>query len=274
MPVIHFFTDEDTRDFSESDAVLARAFREHGVRVLSQPWETHVEPVEVGIMRSMWNYPRHLDRFTTWLMRPDHDEHVRLNSMSLARWNLDKRYLMELATRGVSVVPTLEVRDYTDAEWERIVEVFGTDIVMKPRFGSSGHGVMRIRSCEEFRQRSGACLVQPFVPALATGETSFIFIDGRYSHSVRRLPARGDFRANLAQGGRVESHLPTAGERSDAETVWASLPEMPFFGRVDGYTEEGRLIVSEVELLEPGLFFQFGGESATSRFVRGVLARL
>jgi glutathione synthase/RimK-type ligase-like ATP-grasp enzyme len=106
------------------------------------------------------------------------------------------------------------------------------------------------------RARShGELLVQPFVPEIQTeGETSLLFFDGVYSHSVRKRPAPGDFRSQTEHGGIHESVEPSAAIRRQAEHVLTCLDERPAIARVDGIEVQGELLLMELELIDPSLF--------------------
>ena len=57
------------------------------------------------LIRSTWDYVDHLDDYLAWA---EHVESVTrlLNPASVVRWNTDKRYLAELGTVGIPIVPT------------------------------------------------------------------------------------------------------------------------------------------------------------------------
>ena len=52
----------------------------------------------------MWNWSQCIGRFQKWL---DSLEGLPIeNPLSVLKWNLNKRYLGELAERGIPVIPT------------------------------------------------------------------------------------------------------------------------------------------------------------------------
>ena len=59
---------------------------------------------------------------------------------------------------------------------------------------------------------SGDALVQAFEPSVRDGERSLIFLGGRYSHAVRKVPAAGDFRVQTRYGASNLPHLATAAD--------------------------------------------------------------
>jgi glutathione synthase/RimK-type ligase-like ATP-grasp enzyme len=48
-------------------------------------------------------------------------------------------------------------------------------------------------------------MVQPFLPRIADGEVSLIFVDGEFSHAVIKRPRTGDFRSQPEFGSHVSA---------------------------------------------------------------------
>jgi glutathione synthase/RimK-type ligase-like ATP-grasp enzyme len=120
---------------------------------------------------------------------------------------------------------------------------------------------------------SGA-LVQPFVPEVASaGEWSFLFFGSEYSHAVCRCPRPGDFRVQAEFGGTVSRrHAPEALIAEARRTV--VLLDRPWlFVRVDGVPAGERLLVMEVECIEPELFLA-GDRDIAGRFADAVARAL
>lgn len=84
-------------------------------------------------------------------------------------------------------------------------------------------------------------LVQPFLPTVARGEVSVVWMDGRITHAVRKRPAAGDFRCQeefhaLATLHPVDPHLAALVERvlAAARASTGALPaDALFIARVD-----------------------------------------
>ena len=66
---------------------------------------------------------------------------------------------------------------------------------------------------------------------------------------------------------------PPADIVAQAHTALAAAPSIGLYGRVDGIVRDGRLILMELELIEPYLHLS-DGPGAVDRFVRALLARL
>jgi ribosomal protein S6--L-glutamate ligase len=112
-----------------------------------------------------------------------------------------------LQAAGLLVPPTA-VCQHADAALDAFASL-GGDVVVKPLFGSEGRGMVRITDPETawrvFRtlERTQAVLyVQQFVRHPGWDLRAFV-IGGRVLTAMRRH-ANGDWRTNVAQGGRAE----------------------------------------------------------------------
>ena len=116
-------------------------------------------------------------------------------------------------------------------------------------------------------------MVQEFLPEIAQGEVSLVYFDGVFSHAIRKVPQKGEFRVNSRFGATRDVEVPSAAVRERAAETLRVLPEMPLYARVDGVVRDGHLIVIEVEVLEPALFMEFDPPSA-ERFAEATVKRL
>lgn len=118
-----------------------------------------------------------------------------------------------IAAAGVAVPRTMVVHGPVAAgeAWE----LLGRDCVVKPLFGSQGKGLVRIDSEASLRAwRAGAdgpgpesvCYLQEFVGH--AGWDARILLVGDRAFAMRRRVPPGEWRANLAVGGRAEPFTP------------------------------------------------------------------
>jgi ribosomal protein S6--L-glutamate ligase len=135
-----------------------------------------------------------------------------LNPPRAAELCIDKYLtLSRLASAGFRVPPTVVCQSATAA-----LEAFaalGGDVVVKPLFGSEGRGMLRIQDAElawrVFRalERTQAVLyLQAFLRH--PGWDLRVFVLGGEVLAAMRRTARGDWRTNVAQGGRAEPLRP------------------------------------------------------------------
>jgi glutathione synthase/RimK-type ligase-like ATP-grasp enzyme len=235
------------------------------------------------VIRSCWDYHLHIQEFKSWLARLDAGRLPVWNPISLVEWNSDKRYLLDLARRGVATIPTMIVPPGASADVEAIAEAEGwSRFVLKPAVSASGHETHALRLPLDAvaretiaRAASGSdLLVQPFAAEVPKkGEFSFTFIDGALSHATIKRAAEGEFRVQTEHGGSVTPITIPRTLAAQAEHVLRALPEPPLYARVDGIERGGAFLLMELELIEPNLFFEFGAGSA-ERFAAALARRI
>jgi ribosomal protein S6--L-glutamate ligase len=112
-----------------------------------------------------------------------------------------------LAAAGLPVPPTIACQG-SDRALEAF-EALGGDVVVKPLFGSEGRGMVRIsdpetawRTFRALARMQSVVYVQSYIAHPGWDLRAFI-LGGRPLAAMRRQ-ARGDWRTNVAQGGRAE----------------------------------------------------------------------
>jgi hypothetical protein len=259
-------------------APLAAAVRAAGLSCEVVGWDdpsVDWSRFDLTLLRATWNYPQALPEFLAWLARVDTVTRL-WNPQELVRWNLHKGYLLELAARGIPVVPTELVRMGSTVSLADIMAARGWhELVVKPAVSAGSFRTIRTdqRSLEagEAHLRSLSAerdvLVQEYVPAVeGYGERALIWIDGALTHAVRKSPR---FEGDAEQ---VSETMPiTAAEAALAERVLASIDLPKLYARVDmAPGREGQPVLMEVELVEPSLFFS-ACPQALQRMVRALV---
>lgn len=292
-----FATEGGHPRLTADDEHLAAALRAQGMRVDAAVWSDGTVPwtaYDLVLVRSCWDYHRRLGEFLLWLAALEASGVALRNPPALVRWNANKRYLQELGEDGIRVVPSAWVR--LGGLARALAQRGWDDAVVKPAVGASAYGIFRTspRNAAEGERRirdlvaSGAVsdefLVQAFVPeVLKDGEWSLVFLsdgdDLRFSHAVRKRPAPGDFRVQGELGGTAVAATPEAGLVADAAAaleracVRSAVPRAEvFYARVDGVARRGRLVIMELECIEPELFFSHD-PSAAVRFAAALASR-
>ncbi len=107
-------------------------------------------------------------------------------------------------------------------------------------------------------------IVQEFLTDIMNrGEISLIMIGGEFTHAIRKIGKENDFRVQDDHGGRTEKHHATSEEISFAKKVITACPYDPLYARVDIiYDNNGNPSLSELELIEPELWFRNNPKSA------------
>jgi RimK family alpha-L-glutamate ligase len=112
-----------------------------------------------------------------------------------------------LAAAGLPVPSTI-VCQHADAAMEAFVTL-GSDVVVKPIFGSEGRGMMRIadadlawRTFRTLERLQSVLYLQRFIPHAGWDLRAFV-LSGRVVAAMRRR-SNGGWRTNIAQGGSGE----------------------------------------------------------------------
>ena len=235
---------------------LDRALRDRGVDASWALWDDPAVAWSVAdlvVVRSTWDYEYRPAEFLGWV---DSVGDRLLNGAGTIRWNLDKAYLVELAETGMPVVPTTSVE--TVAELRDAVAGLGTAVV-KPRVGAGGRGVRVVTADEEDGADGGPWIVQPVVESVrTTGEVSVYVFDGVAATRLDKVPAAGEIRVHEEYGGStVAGALDPDSARVAVESFAAAgrvRGAEPAYGRADLMQWEDRWVLSELELVEPGLY--------------------
>lgn len=279
---IAFVTYRALPQLSEDDRLAVTELRRHAIEVESAVWDSPLVDWTVYdalVLRSTWDYHLRAPEFERWLALIEHLGVPLWNPAPLVRWNMDKRYLHDLAARGFPTVETLVLEKGSTATLGHVMELAGwRDVVYKPAISASGYRTARAtidqlpQSSQEFSALLAErdVLVQPFVPEIVTdGEWSMLFFHGQFSHAVKKRATSEEFRVQTEHGGVTTNEVPRAALIAQAEQVVAQLPAPWLFARVDACEVAGRLVLMEVELVEPSLFLAHD-PSAPRRFAAAI----
>jgi len=235
---------------------------------------------DLVVVRSTWDYAFRRESFMNWARSVPH----LANPAPVLAWNTDKVYLRELHAAGLPVIPTW---------WDPTT---GTDLgttdewVVKPSVSASSRDTARWSEradvdahVAQLRRSGRTVMVQPYVTSVdRDGETALLYAGTRFSHAVRRG-------AVLARGEGVRQ------DRDGRETVLAVEPrpdqlelgtsvlthvlerfgaDAVLYARVDVVDDpDGRPLLLELELTEPGLFLA-PGDGGAQRLAQAIAARL
>jgi len=258
----------------------AQALADAGAEVTPIAW-TEAEDLssfDVVTPLVVWGYHVDYPRWLELLDRAERERWAMINPPALLRWNGDKAYLAELATRGVSTVPTLAVEACGDADLEEARRRFESDwLVIKPPISASAMGTHRLGPNDDLPADSRGCpmIVQPLIEEIATtGEFSLMLFDGEYSHAVVKRPKAGDFRVQEYHGGvTLPCPAPPIEAIRLAQAALAAAPAAAAYARVDIVPDDqGVLRIMELELIEPSLFLDHAPDGGAS-FTRSILSR-
>lgn len=259
-------TCRDLPELDPDDRPLAVALEQRGLAVSIVAWDDpdfDWSTTRLALLRNPWDYFQRLDEFLSWGQRIETATRLE-NPLAIVRWNLHKGYLVELAGRGAPVVPTTLVRRGKRLDVAaRAVANGWTGVVVKPAVSADSwetHVVPAtdLTAAQAHCDRLAAerdVIVQPFFETVESyGERCLVYLDGSYSHAVRKNPiTRGGRWAGLPEGTPVVAE---PAEIAAAERVLAAAALGPLlYARVDLVRDaEGAPRLLELELAEPTLF--------------------
>ena len=282
---IAFATSEEYRGLTEDDHRAVAALAERGATVTATVWnDPSVEwsSFDCVIVRSTWDYHRHVDRFRAWTGSLEQAGAQLWNPPALLRWNMEKTYLRDLALAGIPTVPTAWLARGSDADIGALLEERGWhEAVVKPVISAAAnrtHRVGRARATGAHSEIAasleiGDVMVQPFMSEIQTrGEWSLIFLDGEFSHSVRKTPMSGDFRVQAHLGGDALTEAAGADVVAAARRALDTVESPWLYARVDGIETANGFVLVELEMLEPSLYF-LHTDSGAGRFADAIIKR-
>ena len=241
------------------------------------------DAADLVVVRSTWDYATRAGEFLDWTRSLDQSR--LLNGADVFSWNHDKSYLADLGT--LPAVPTRLASSPTD--FAAAIEEFGTAVV-KPRVSAGGAGLIvvsdpldprlgqTLRSHPTYAPVGGPWIAQPLVESVRTrGEVSVFVIGGRLVSQVDKLPAGDEVRVHEEFGGasRPVPIDPVVAEVASLADAWlAERFGRPLdYVRVDLLLHDDEWVVSELELIEPGLYLDVLPANADP-FADLVVARL
>lgn len=251
------------------DGLLSKALQKKGVECTIVGWEDESfnwSGVDYAIFRSTWNYFHKFSKFKKWLAKVEGSTQF-INPISQIVWNMDKHYLLDLEKNGIPIVET----EFIEAgNTESLAEIHSrlnwNKTVLKPCVSGGGRHtyLLNDKNLEDheaiFKEvvKVEAMMLQPFQENIITkGEVSHIVIGGSYTHSILKRAKDGDYRVQDDFGGTVHNYTASKEEIEFAERVAKSCEPLPYYARVDViWDNNDRLVISEVELIEPELWFR------------------
>ncbi|AVZ76928.1 hypothetical protein SLUN_36840 [Streptomyces lunaelactis] len=256
---------------------MVAALRERGVDAVPVAWDADDfdwSQCAAVVIRSTWGYADRWPEYLAWVDAVAAVTRID-NPAEVVRWNTDKRYLRELADRGVPVVPTRFV-----ASGEDVVLPEGP-FVVKPAVSAGArdsaryaehHHDLAVRHITALHAAGATAMVQPYLSRIDEGERALVFLGGAFSHAMRKGPVLTDVGVvdnDRAAHPGLAPHEPSAAELDLAAAALAAVPgqDTHLYARVDmALGDDGSPVVMELELVEPNLFITHSGGHGLRRF--------
>lgn len=284
--------------YCEQSWSLTQALQERGASVSIQCWHDKTLDMKklarFDVITFLWcygydHYPVEFPEFIKHKLLPAQNLQPALkvlNHSSVILWNTDKvQYLKDLQDAGFLVPKFDFVSDCsTFSSTEKLAQHISTlagritngPVVLKPSISASSkqtHCIKDSSNMTAFDLKfidevtlsgiDGSLIIQAFEPAIANGEYSLVFIAGRHTHTMVKVPAKGDFRSQREFGGHIEEltmdRVPEQAKET-AEKIMRFLDSKVgavTYCRLDGVLRDtGEFVVMEVEVIEPQLWLE------------------
>ena len=285
-------------DLDPDDAPLIGALLSRGIDASPVAWDApdvDWSTYDLVVIRNTWDYSERPREFVAWARSVPH----LLNPSEVVAWNVDKSYQRALEGAGLPIVPTIWLdpeRNFDSRAIHTRFPAFG-DFVIKPTISAGSRDTGRyeadvtasralaITHAKNLLQAGRHVMIQRYLKRVDTaGEAALVFIDGVFSHSVRKdrllegpyRPTDDRYKVETMSVREADD-----AEREVAERVVAALPglvpgvdEPLLYLRVDLIQDDaGNPVVLELELTEPSLFLAMA-PGALDRFADAIAARV
>lgn len=247
---------------------------------------------DLVVLRACWDYFSQVDAFRAVLAHIS-EVSTLLNPLDVVEWNLDKRYLVELAQAGVPVVDTAFVAHLSPpaelgAALGRVERWGAREVVVKPSVSAGSNdtyrlaaddGVSIVRAVQAIIDSDRVAMLQPYLTGVDTdGERGCVYIDGAFDHAFTKaalLRPGGQEVEGLFAVEQIGTARLAETERAVGDGVMDWLTRRfgaLLYARIDLLPSPSGPRVVEVELIEPSLFFEADPPSA-ERFVQAIQRR-
>ncbi len=265
-------------DLHDDWPLLRQALTDVGVDATTAVWNDPAvdwTAYDLVLASGAWDNIHHVDAFLSWADGIAASGVPVHNSPATLRWNIDKRYLLDLERAGVPTVPTTWVEPGAHGDSDSDMPDFPDgEVVVKPSVSGGGYRTARYAPHEhpaarahvrELTAAGRTAMVQPYEHRVdAEGEAALIYVGGRFSHAVHKDPMirRGVGPTDsLVDNQVMTGAMATPAQLRLAGRALAAAEHLlgpTTYARVDMVetTAAGPALL-ELELLDPVLFLTF-----------------
>lgn len=274
MRIVAFATCQTLPEPDVDESRLLAACKSAGLDAEVVAWDDETvdwSRYELVVVRSTWNYYLHETEFRSWISRVAALTTL-WNGPEVMLRTIHKSYLTDLSLQGIPIVPTRFIEKAAPRKLETVLAETGwQDFVLKPAVSAGSHMTHRFSTgqlaeaqawLEEILLSNDAMVQEFMVNVPHGGEISLIHIGGELTHGVIKGPRYAGGEESVS-----DAVQPSEDQRSASEAIFSIVTDALLYARVDLMLDnEGRWVLSELELIEPSLFLsQF--EPALRRFV-------
>ena len=257
------------------DELVINALKEKNLSVVKKDWNDSIfdwETTRSILFRSTWDYFDKFELFKKWFSKTK-NKCLMINSTETIEWNIDKHYLLDLQEHQIPIPNSEFIKRGSSIDLSLLMQKKNwNEIVVKPTISGAAKNTYRLKE-EEIIQFGPTWekliykedfIVQEFQNNVITeGEVAMIVIGGKFTHAVLKKAKEGDFRVQDDFGGSIAIYNPSEEMVKLAEKCTRILTPIPSYARVDIIWDNlMELAVSELELIEPELWFRLNPNAA------------
>ena len=255
--------------------MVINALKEKNLYVVKKDWNDSIfdwETTRSILFRSTWDYFDKFELFKKWFNKTK-NKCLMINSTETIEWNIDKHYLLDLQEHQIPIPNSEFIKRGSSIDLLLLMQKKNwNEIVVKPTISGAAKNTYRLKK-EEIIQFGPKWekliyeedfIVQEFQNnVISEGEVAMIVIGGKFTHAVLKKAKEGDFRVQDDFGGSIAIYNPSEEMVKLAEKCTRILTPIPSYARVDIIWDNLReLAVSELELIEPELWFRLNPNAA------------
>jgi len=273
-----FLSMDDMAHYVADDELAVGPLSKLGWEVSTVSWSdpsADWNEYDLVVLRTTWDYQQRPGEFLQILDVIDRSRARLENPLGIVKWNLEKRYLREMGSNGVPIVPTIWDGQYDERSFYRWTADLGSEeLIVKPTVSATAMHTYRLSEYDPELEGVFAgrpFMVQPFLPSIIqTGEYSVFYFGGEYSHTILKSPKADDFRVQEEHGGIINGIKPSLELLGAAnKAIWA-IGRKLLYARVDLVRDaDEKFVLMELELIEPALYLRMDA-GAPARFAAAI----
>lgn len=252
--------------YDDEESLLLAFLLKKGLDIERLVWNDaaiHWQQYGLVILKSPWDYHENIEGFSAWLDTLEALNIPLLNPVDIVRWNSDKHYLRDIALAGLDVIPSFFIERGDKPDLLPFFDQLQAEkLIIKPCISAGAKNIIQVTRDNINEQQdtiyqllaAEGYFVQPFMKEIFGGEWSYIFINGKFSHCVLKMPGGDDFRVQHYHGGSMQAAEPDLTHVKSAAAYVARFGKNTLYARVDGIIRNGQFCLMELEFIEPYLY--------------------
>ncbi len=274
MRKVAFLSMDSLEGYSCYDDLLIDPLKNLNWQADTVSWKsknTNWKDYDCVIVRSTWDYQDSPKEFIEVLENIKTQTRLE-NNIEILKWNMDKKYLIDLEEKGVKIVTSIWKEKFNDTEVKHYFDLLNADeIIIKPTVSASAFNTFRINrsnldthiSILDTIFSNTPFILQPFINnIIKEGEYSLFYFGGEFSHAILKTPKQNDFRVQEEHGGILKLVQPEEEMKKSAEKILKEIQTNLLYARIDFVrTNENDFALMELELIEPSLYFNMDPQS-------------